>query len=129
MATSKRFTDIDLLFNPHPTTGDLMVKRDEQAIKNSIKNLIMTMHYERKFHSDIGSSVNNMMFDLPSYSTVIMVKKEIENTIGNYEPRANILDIEVGFSPDNNLMGITIVFAVVNTSTPITMQFTLNRTR
>jgi phage baseplate assembly protein W len=127
--TTKRFADIDLSFVPHPATGDLMLKRDEQAIKNSIKNLIMTMHYERKFNSQIGSSVNSLLFDTPSYATVALISREVRNTIENFEPRAVIQDIQVGFDPDNHIMGLTIIFNIVNTSTPITLQFSLDRTR
>lgn len=125
----QRFTDIDLSFTPHPSTGDLMVKRDEQAIKNSIKNLILTMHYERKFHSEIGSSINGLLFNNPSPSFSILLKKEIKDVIDNFEPRAEIISIDIGFAVDRNEVGVEIVFSIVNSSTPITLQFTLDRTR
>lgn len=125
----KKFTDIDLTFQPHPSTGDLKIKRDEQAIKNAVKNLILTRHFERPFHSEIGSSVNSLLFDIPSFSMNVLLKKEIENTILNFEPRVDILNIDVLLSHDNNTANVTIVFQVKNTLTPITLQFPLDRTR
>lgn len=128
MAT-RIFKDIDLSFNPHPSTGDLVAKYDDEAIKNAVKNLIMTKHYERAFHSEIGSSVNALLFELPSPGLVALLTQEISDVIANYEPRVEILDIKILFTPDNHTVNITIVFRIVNTTRPITVQFALDRTR
>lgn len=128
MATRK-FSDIDLSFKPHPTTGDLVAKYDDAAIKNSIKNLIMTKHFERPFRSDLGSSVNSLLFETPHPGTIVLLKEEITNTIINYEPRAVPLQVAVNFSPDNHTLNIAIVFKIVNTNQPLTLQFTLDRKR
>ena len=129
MATKRRFIDIDLNFKPHPATGDLVVKYDENAIKNAVKNLILTKHYERPFHSEIGSNVNKLLFELPSPGIVVLLKKEIEDVIRNFEPRVEHLNTEVLFSPDQNEIFITIIFKILNNENPITVQFTLKRTR
>lgn len=128
MAT-RIFKDIDLSFTKHPQTGDVMGKYDENAIKNAVKNLILTKNYERPFHSEIGSSVNNMLFELPNPGLIAVMKQEIENTITNFEPRVEVLEVEVIFSPDNHYAMITIIFRIRNTQSPITVQFTLDRTR
>ena len=128
MAT-RTFTDLDLTFEPHPATGDLMVRRDVQAVKNSIKNLVLTKHYERAFHSEIGSSATSLLFESPNPGMVALLKREIELNIRNFEPRADILSVDVGFSPDNNSVGITVYFKIVNTNTPVSVQFVLDRTR
>jgi phage baseplate assembly protein W len=125
---TRRFSDIDLSFNPHPSTGDLLAKYDDNAIKNSLKNLLLTKHYERPFHSEIGSSINSMMFELPSAGIVAILNQEIRNTIANFEPRVVVLDVSVTFSPDDHLF-VSVIFRIVNTERPITLQFTLNRTR
>lgn len=133
MATRK-FTDLDLTFKTFPSLygeggSDLPVKTNDQAIKNAVKNLILTRHFERPFHSEIGSSVYSLLFDIPSYATVVLLRKEIENTIRNFEPRVNVQDVQVGFSPDNHYVEIRIIFNIVNTITPITVELTLDRTR
>ncbi len=123
------FKDIDLTFTPHPVTKDLLAKTNENAIKNAIKNLIMTRHYERPFHSEIGSSVTSMLFELPTPGLVAMLRQEIYDTIKNFEPRAVVLDVDVGFDPDNHFVLVTVVFKIVNTTRPIVVEFTLDRTR
>lgn len=128
MAT-RIFKDIDLSFTPHPTTGDLVAKYDDSAIKNSVKNLIMTMHYERKFHSEIGSSVNALLFDNPNPAMIVLLDREIRDVIQNFEPRVEILDVNIGFVPDYLSVNITIIFKIKNTTRPIVVQFPLKRTR
>ena len=128
MAT-KTFTDIDLSFEPHPSTGDLRVRTNENAVKNSIKNLVLTKHFERAFHSEIGSSVMGLLFNPADAGLVALLKREIELVISNFEPRAQVLQVQVGFSPDNNSVGITVIFRIINTNTPISVAFTLDRTR
>ena len=130
MATlNKTFRDIDLSFTPHPITGDLMAKYDEAAIKNSVKNLILTHHYERPFHSEIGSSVGNLLFELPDPSLAAIIKQEIIDVIRNFEPRVNVREIGVNFSPDTHYVEVTVQFVIINTTTPIVLDFTLKRTR
>lgn len=128
MAT-RIFKDIDLSFAKHPQTSDILLKYDENAIKNSIKNLILTKHYERPFHSEIGSSVSSMLFEIPNPGIVRVIRQEIIDTIENFEPRAEVLDVEILFDRDNYYMMVTITFRIRNTQTPITVQFTLDRTR
>ena len=105
------------------------MKYDENAIKNAVKNLVITRHYERPFHSEIGSSINSLLFELPSPGLVVMIQEEIKNTIENFEPRVVLMTIDTKFSPDNLLILVSIVFRIVNTQRPINVQFTLNRTR
>lgn len=129
MATTRTYSDIDLSFEPHPITKDLQSKTNDAAIKNAVKNLILTQHYERLFHSEIGSSVNGLLFDLPSPGMISLLKTEINNVITNFEPRVDVLSIKVKFSPDSYELFVTITFKIKNTTRPITVQFVLNRTR
>jgi phage baseplate assembly protein W len=128
MAT-RLFKDIDLSFVPHPSTGDLVAKYDDEAIKNAVKNLVLTKHHERAFRSEIGSSVNNLLFELPSPGLEVMLRQEIQDVINNFEPRVDILDIQVLFSPDQHNVQISIIFKIRNTDRPIVVTFALNRTR
>lgn len=126
---NKTFRDIDLSLTPHPVTGDIVAKYDEAAIKNSVKNLILTRHYERPFHSEIGSSIGGLLFELPSPGLVAIIKQEIIDVLQNYEPRVNVLKIEVNFAEDEQYVDVTINFVIINTTTPIVLDFTLKRTR
>lgn len=123
------FQDLDLNFTPHPVTRDLVRKFDENAIKQSIKNLILTRNYERPFHSEIGSPIRSLMFDLVTPLTTLTVKRAIIDVITNYEPRAELMEVEVVASPDNNSLYVSIVFKIRNTERPITLDLLLERTR
>jgi phage baseplate assembly protein W len=131
MATrnARIFSDLDLNFNPHPVSGDIVKKYDENAIKQSIKNLMLTQNYERPFHSEVGSQIKSLLFELPTSMTGSLIKRQIMDTITNFEPRANILDVTVLLSPDNNGIYCTIVFTVINSTTPISIDLFLERTR
>ena len=126
---TRNFSDIDLMFIANPVTGDLSKNYDENAVKQSIKNLVMTRNYERPFNSSIGSQIYNVLFEPISNITPNLVKQMIVNTINTFEPRAKLIDISVLLTPDSNSLYVTIVFAIINTVTPITMSLTLERTR
>ena len=123
------FTDIDLNFIANPATGDVSRKFDENAIKQSIKNLVMTNHYEKPFHPEIGSQVYSLMFEPVNPLMKSMLERSIINTITNFEPRAQLIDVEVTLNPDNNSVYCQIQFKIVNTQRPLIVDFTLTRTR
>lgn len=130
MANNTRtFSDIDMGFLPNPVSKDISRKYDENAIKQSIKNIILTKNYERPFHSDIGSQVMSLLFEPITPMLAATMKKTIVNTIAAYEPRVNLLDVSVLLSPDNNGVYVTITFMIVNTSTPVSVDLFLERTR
>lgn len=129
MANSRTFTDLDLNFIANPATGDVASKYDANAIKQSIKNLVLTRNYERPFHPEIGSQVHSLLFDQISPMTQSMMEQAIRYTIMNFEPRANLRKVAVSFNNDNNAAFVTIVFTILNTVQPITLDVTLKRTR
>ena len=130
MARNTRiFSDIDLNFVANPATGDISMRYDENAVKASVKNLVLTQHFERPFHSNIGSPINSLLFDLASPLLTVTLKRAITDLINNHEPRVNLLDVIVNLSPDNNSVYVTIEFSILNTQRPITIDLVLERTR
>jgi phage baseplate assembly protein W len=126
---TRTFSDLDLGFFANPVSKDVSKKYDENAIKQSIRNIILTKNFERPFRSDIGSQISALLFEPITPMLSALMKKTIENTIAAYEPRVNLLDVSVLLSPDNNGVYVTIVFTIVNTSTPISVDMFLERTR
>lgn len=126
---SRTFTDLDLNFIANPVTGDVSRKYDENAIKQSIKNLVMTNHYEKPFHPEIGSQIYSLLFEPFSPMLKSMLERSIINTIANFEPRASLIDVEVTLNPDNNSIYCQITFRIINTQRPLTVDITLSRTR
>lgn len=130
MAKNTRlFSDIDLSFEKHPSTKDIFAKYDDNAIKNAVKNLILTKHFERPFHSEIGSNVNALLFELASPAITAITRQNIIDVINNFEPRVVLLEIDVESSLDSNALFVRIVFRIRNTQRPIIVEFTLDRTR
>ena len=129
MRNTRVFSDLDLNFKPHPVTGDLVRRFDDNAVKQAIKNLLMTQHYERPFHSELGSPIPAILFEPMTPITALMIRRAIIDLISNFEPRVNLLDVEVIPSPDNNAVYCTITFKIVNTERPLTLELMLERTR
>ena len=99
------------------------------AVVNSIKNLILTNYYERPFQPEIGSNVRRLLFDNLDTVTAAAVESEIRTTITNFEPRVNITNIQVTPDTDNNGFKVYLEFTVVNLTTPVTINFFLERIR
>ena len=130
MPTNTRtIKDLDLNFTAHPVNKDVAIKYDEQAIKQSVRNLILTKNFERPFHSEIGSQVRGLLFEPVTEMSVSIIKRSIVDVIRNYEPRVQLVDVFVNVRPDENYVDIRIVFKIINTATPIELTLTLERTR
>ena len=126
---TRTFVDIDMAFSALPVSGDIASKIDEAAIKQAIRNLILTNNYERPFHPEIGSQVNSLLFDLYTPMTATVLEQTIRNTITNHEPRVKLLQVKVVGKPDENEVGVEIYFSVLNTVQPIRLDLALKRTR
>jgi phage baseplate assembly protein W len=130
MANNTRtFSDLDLNFTKNPVTKDVTRRFDEDAVKNSIKNLVLTSNYERPFHSEIGSPVRQLLFEPASPMLGAMLKRSIEDLINNFEPRVTVIDIICVVAEDDYTIDVSIEFRILNTITPITLDLTLQRTR
>jgi phage baseplate assembly protein W len=126
---SRIFSDLDLNFLPHPATKDVTKVLDEQAIKASVRNLILTSNYERPFHPEIGSPIRSLLFGLATPMTSLLIERAIRQTIDNFEPRVNLTNVIVNLSPDNNSVYVTIEFTILNIATVQSISLILNRTR
>lgn len=126
---SRIFSDINLAFIPNPESGDIQKRFDDDTIKTAVKNLVLTRNFERPFHSEIGSQVKNLLFEPFTPMLNNLLKQTIWNLITKFEPRVTLIDIPVVADPDNNAIQIAIIFTIVNTTRPITLTLTLERSR
>jgi phage baseplate assembly protein W len=130
MARNTRiFSDLDLNFTKHPVTKDITRRYDDNAIKQSVKNLLLTRNFERPFHSEIGSPIRQLLFDNPGPMFNVMLKRAVIDVINNFEPRVNIIDVRVDDYSDRNEVYVTLEFTIVNTERPLTLDLALERTR
>jgi len=127
---SRAFKDISLSFVPHPVTKDLPVLVNERAIARSVRNLVETIPTERFFNPDLGSDVRSSLFGFCDYGTASIITSQIEQTILNYEPRADNLNISVIPRPDDNNFEVTVAFDIVGQDLPpAQISFILEATR
>ena len=128
--TSKSFKDISFSFTPHPVTNDLLVVKNEDAIKTSIKNCVFTLHGEKFFNAQFGSPIRDTLFNLIDDATASVVADTIKNTIQLYETRVSNVSVEVESRPDLNAFGVTIFYDIIgDLSSAQAISFILEATR
>lgn len=125
----RSFVDLDLNFNIHPTTKDINKFKNENAVINAVKNLVLTNHYDRPFQPDIGSNLKRLLFEQVDNVTAALIERDIETTITNFEPRVDLKDVVASGSPDENGYNVQITFFLINNPDPITVDFFLERVR
>ena len=109
--------------------GDLAKTVDEFAVAQSIKNLILTDKMERPFQPTLGCDIRKSLFENFTPQTITVAKQRIAETIGQYEPRAEIINIEASPDEDNNALNMTIVFSLINSDVEQTLGLVLERIR
>ena len=127
---SRSFKDISLSFSPHPVTRDLPVLVNERAIVRSVRNLVETMPTERFFQSLIGTEVRRALFENFNRGTLVTIEDQIKETIENFEPRVDNVQIEAQSNPDNNNFDVKFFFDIVGIEFPTqSFSFILEPTR
>lgn len=130
----KDWSDLDLDFIAHPTTGDVVKKTGVDAIKRAVRNLILTNFYDRPFRSYIGSNAQKILFDNISPFSATFLKNAIIETIENFEPRVELLKdgndgVIVEMNPEENGYNVSISFIILNRGEPVTITTFLERIR
>ena len=115
----RQYTDLDLFFAKKATSKDISKVTDIQAVKRSIRNLVLTNHYEKPFHPEIGSGVRDMLFEPMTPLTAHILTRKIEDVIENFEPRARLISVRAQPKLDRNEYEVTIEFFVVNAPTEL----------
>lgn len=122
-------TDFKKNLEVSPVSADITLLKDEDAVKESIKNLILTDRGERLMQPTIGGNVRAMLFENITPSVLTLIEDQVRTTINLYEPRAELVDVIVTSNIDDNVVRIQIVFYVRNNQQPISVDVFLERTR
>jgi phage baseplate assembly protein W len=123
------FSDFHKDLTQNPITEDLAVKRDEEAVKEAIKNLILTDRGERLMQPLVGGNIRAILFENNTPATIKIIQETVKETINFYEPRATLLDVIVQSSLDESTVEVAIYFYINNIEQPITLTVFLERTR
>jgi phage baseplate assembly protein W len=127
--TTEVFSDFLIDFDTHPVKHDLVRHVNEEAVKRSIKNLLLTNRGDRLFNSTLGSDIRALLFEQMSPATEQILEDLIKTTVENYEPRAKIEQVQVVSDMDTQTIQATIAFTVINKQEPVILELILNRIR
>lgn len=122
------YSDVDLSFTAK-SNGDIFKKKDVAAVKQAVKNLVLTNHFEKPFLPMFGGNIRSLLFELAYDDVGADIRNNIINTVRTYEPRAEILSIDTKAQPDYNSLAVTIEFRVINTPEIVTFTTVISRLR
>ena len=126
----RQYTDLDLFFGRKSSDSDISKVTDIQAVKRSIRNLVLLNHFEKPFHPEIAGGIREMLFELMTPTTAAIIARKVEDVIKNYEPRARLVGVRAQPDFDDNSYNISIEFYVVNAPTELVdMSVMLERLR
>ena len=131
-AKSKKITlyqDFKKNLEKSPVSSDLTVLKDEDAVKESIKNLILTDRGERLMQPNLGGNINAMLFENITPAILVLIQNQVRTTIELFEPRAEIIDVIASSNYDDNTVRVQISFYITNVQQPIALDVFLERTR
>lgn len=121
------FTDLDATFTKHPVTSDIGRSTNVDAIKRSVKNLLLTKRFERPFEPEVSSRVAGLLFEPLGATTELAIQKEIYNALETYEPRIVVDDVLVNANSQEDGYNVGIVFSIVNSFERLEIEFFLSR--
>jgi len=115
----RQYTDLDLFFGKKASNKDVAEITDIQAVKRSIRNLVLLNTYEKPFHPEISSGVKGMLFELMTPVTAAILARKVQDVIENFEPRARLVGVRSIPDFDNNAYRVSVEFYVVNAPTEL----------
>ena len=127
---SRGFKDISMTFQANPLNSDLIAIKNENAIARSVKNIVFTLPGEKFFNPTFGSKISKTLFENIDDITASVIVDEIKESIRNFEPRVELLDVEAFPNFDNNQFDVNIVYEIIGSGIPPQeLQFALQPTR
>ena len=115
----RQYSDLDLFFGKKTVGSDVNKITDIQAVKRSIRNLVLLNAFEKPFHPEISSGVRNMLFENMDPLTAVVLTRQVEDVINNFEPRARLVSVRTNPDFDRNQYNVSIEFYVVNAPTEL----------
>jgi phage baseplate assembly protein W len=127
-ARTQSYSDIDLTFKAKPS-GDVYKKTNAADVKQAVKNILLTNKNEKPFLMDFGGSLSDYLFELDNDLEIDIMRSRIIETIEIYEPRAQVLDVDLLYAEGSNAVNVTVTFQIVNSSEIISFDLSLTRLR
>ena len=126
--TARRwYTDIDLNLKPHPSSGDLVLKKDNDAVKRSIRNIMLTNNYERPFKPNFGSNLRGMLFEANDPLMGHRIKESIVNALSVLEPRIGRVAVDI--VQRDNSVDVRVAYVIMGSASHQELEFSVSRVR
>ena len=127
---SRQFRDFSIGMKANPNTEDFSIVKNENAIKQAMKNLLLTQFGERPFQPNLGSGLRDVLFEPLDYGTAALIKKSIREVISTYEPRIRVQNIRTRLDSANNGYDVSLQYSIVGREDKaVGVEFFLERTR
>ncbi len=124
------FKDLSITFKKHPVTDDLVTVKDKSAVAQSIKGLLLTRRGERPFQPDLGSGLQDLLFEPMDYGSAALIKKEIRETLNRFEPRISITKLMCYPDLMNNGYDVELEYKIIGREDrAVALDIFLERTR
>ena len=128
--TGQGFKDLSMTFQVNPLNDDLIALKNANAIARSVRNIVFTLPGEKFFDEDFGSNISQSLFENIDEISAAEIVDEIEQSLINYEPRINLLNVRAFPNFDNNQFDVRIIYEIIGASVPPQeLQFALQSTR
>lgn len=129
-AREKIYSDVDFGLRMNPVTNDVAVKKDAEAVKQSVINILSTNRGERPFMPNFGSNIRGYLFENVDAVTISLIEEEIRSTLANYEPRVKVLSVDVDDLIDQNAINVRLEIEILSPSSLVTtVEFVVERLR
>lgn len=127
--TNRTFKDIDLSFKMNPVTHDVGVKTNENAIKQSVINLVLTRPFETPFHPEISCQAYNALFEQMSFLSEEILRNSIIQVLNKFEPRIQLNSVGITSYPEQHRYTATIDFTIIGNTKTTTVNVSLDKVR
>ncbi len=129
--TKKRslYSDFHKDLTVNPISEDLAIKRDEEAVKESLKNLLLTDRGERLFQPTLGGDIRATLFENNTPMTIKILEEKVKAVINNFEPRVNLIEVKINSEYNSERVQIIVYFYIRNVNAPLSVTVFLERTR
>ena len=110
---SKSFRDFSLTFEKNAVTNDILALKNEAAIKESVKNIVLYNFYEKPFDPFFGGNIIGLLFENSTPTMELEIKNRIEQSVEIYEPRVTAVSVDVDFEPDRNELNCSVSYLIL----------------
>tara|TARA_Y100001937_G_scaffold109383_1_gene153968 strand:- start:695 stop:1117 length:423 start_codon:yes stop_codon:yes gene_type:complete len=121
------FADLDFNFTAHPVTEDIVTKKDANAIRQSVKNILLTNHYERPFKPNFGSNLRGMLFEANDPLMGHRIKESIVNALSVLEPRIGRVAVDI--VQRDNSVDVRVAYVIMGSASHQELEFSVSRVR